>query len=100
MNPLLISLLVAVIMMVNYATSQMAPRIPPPVTPAAQKPQRQAKTPRAPKPKPKKFSPRSAMDSYCLISDSDPNDGNQMKERLMDYVGCKESAMVSIKSLV
>lgn len=48
------------------------------------------------RPKPvRKMSPRSAMTSYCTMSDSDPSDGEDMKERLVDYISCKESVMVS-----
>ena len=47
----------------------------------------------------RRMTPRSAMIAYCSMSESDPAvDGGKMKERLMAYISCKESTMVSINS--
>lgn len=49
-------------------------------------------------PSTRRMTPRSAMIAYCSMSESDPAVGDQMKERLMAYISCKESTMVSINS--
>lgn len=61
----------------------------------------QVKRQRAPgqRPPTRRMTPRSAMTAYCSMSESDPAvDGDRMKERLMAYISCKESTMVSINS--